>query len=206
MRDPASRPNPAEAAIEDTRQFLERYMDSETWRADHDIFWADMHATADEIRLSNLPDYAKHYAIFAVLEQAKKRRGKPTRSYRDHAIQSVAIKLVMQGYKPTRNDVTRDKDSASSIICQALRRLGEKLSEKSINAIVAKIPASSFIKHKVSPAFFEYLRESPDLVHLFESDPNAPDPVDQSGRPCAEKVRRLNQHDESAPRPYVPRP
>jgi hypothetical protein len=188
MRDPASRPDPAEAAIEDTCRFLESRMESEYWRADPDGFACDMHATADEIRLSNLPDYAKHYAIFAVLEQTKKRRGKPTRSHRDHAIRNVAIKLVMQGYKPTRNDVTRGKDSASSIICQALRRLGEKLSEKSINAIVAKIPADSFIKCKVSPAFFEYLRESaPDLAHLFESDPNAPDPVNWSGRPAVLK-------------------
>ena len=154
MRDPASRPNPAEAAIEVTRQFLERYVDSETWRADPDRFWADMRATADEIRLSNLPDYAKHYAIFAVLEQAKKRRGKPTRGTRDVAIREAAIRLVMGGYKPTRNDATFDRASASSIICEALRRLGEKLSEKSINSIVAKIPASSFIKHKVGPVFF----------------------------------------------------
>ena len=130
--------DPAETAIEDTCRFLERHMQSESWMADPDIRASDMRATADEIEASNLPDYAKHYAIFAVLEQTKKRRGKPTRSHRDDAIRRVAIKLVMQGYKPTRNDVTRDKDSASSIICQALRRLGEKLSEKSINAIVAK--------------------------------------------------------------------
>jgi len=180
--------DPAETAIEDTCRFLERHMQSESWMADPDIRASDMRATADEIEASNLPDYAKHYAIFAVLEQTKKRRGKPTRSHRDDAIRRVAIKLVMQGYKPTRNDVTRDKDSASSIICQALRRLGEKLSEKSINAIVAKIPARSFIKDKVSPAFFEYLRENaPDLVHLFEGDPNAPDPVDWSGRPAVLK-------------------
>ena len=153
--------DPAETAIEDTCRFLERHMQSESWMADPDIRASDMRATADEIEASNLPDYAKHYAIFAVLEQTKKRRGKPTRSHRDDAIRRVAIKLVMQGYKPTRNDVTRDKDSASSIICQALRRLGEKLSEKSINAIVAKIPARSFIKHKVSPAFFEYRRDRP---------------------------------------------
>ena len=48
--------------------------------ADPDIRASDMRATADEIEASNLPDYAKHYAIFAVLEQTKKRRGKPTRS------------------------------------------------------------------------------------------------------------------------------
>jgi hypothetical protein len=185
MRDPRE---PVEADIEDTRRFLKGCMESETWKADPDGYASDMRATIAEVEVSNMPDWAKHYATFAVLEQTKKRRGKPTRSHRDDAIRRVAIKLVMQGYKPTRNDVTRDKDSASSIICQALRRLGEKLSEKSINAIVAKIPARSFIKDKVSPAFFEYLRENaPDLVHLFESDPNVPDPVNWSGRPAVLK-------------------
>ena len=180
--------DPTEAAIEETCRDLKSYTQSESWRADTDVFASSSRAAIDEVEESNLPDWAKNYAIVALLEQTKKRRHKPTRSYRDHAIQNVAIKLVMQGYKPTRNDVTRDKDSASSIICQALRRLGEKLSEKSINAIVAKIPARSFIKDKVSPAFFEYLRENaPDLVHLFEGDPNAPDPVDWSGRPAVLK-------------------
>jgi hypothetical protein len=179
--------DPTEAAIEETCRDLKSYTQSESWRADPDVFASSSRAAIDEVEESNLPDWAKNYAIVALLEQTKKRRHKPTRSYRDHAIQNVAIKLVMQGYKPTRNDVTRDKDSASSIICQALRRLGENLSEKSINAIVAKISAGSF-KNKVSPAFFEYLREnSRDLAHLFESDPNAPDPVNWSGRPVVLK-------------------
>jgi len=86
--------DPAETAIEDTCRFLERHMQSESWMADPDIRASDMRATADEIEASNLPDYAKHYAIFAVLEQTKKRRGKPTRSHRDDAIRRVAIKLI----------------------------------------------------------------------------------------------------------------
>ena len=177
--------DPAETAIEDTCRFLERHMQSESWMADPDIRASDMRATADEIEASNLPDYAKHYAIFAVLEQTKKRRGKPTRSHRDDAIRRVAIKLVMQGYKPTRNDVTRDRASAASIIYEALRRLGEKMSEKSINAV---LHAGDFTKQKVSPVFVEWLREhAPDFGCLFESDPNAPDPVDSSGRPLVLK-------------------
>jgi hypothetical protein len=181
MRDPVSRadPKPDDAAIEDTRRFLEHYMQSEPTKADsnRDPRWFDSEAAIDEVEASNLPDWAKNLAILALLEQTKKkRRGRPKQSARDHAIQSAAIKLVMGGYKPTRNDATFDRASASSIICEALQLLDEKLSEKSINAIVAKIPASSFIKEKVGPVFFEWLREqAPDLVHKFQYDPNAPD-------------------------------
>jgi hypothetical protein len=95
---------------------------------------------------------------------------------------------MTQRYKLTRNDVTRDRTSAASIIHQALNRLGEKLSEKSINAVVLEIDDKGLIKDKVSPAFYEYLREhASDLLYRFESDPNAPDPVDSSGRPVVLK-------------------
>jgi len=200
--------DPAETAIEDTCRFLERHMQSESWMADPDIRASDMRATADEIEASNLPDYAKHYAIFAVLEATKKRRGKPTRSHRDDAIRRVAIKLVMQGYKPTRNDVTRDKDSASSIICQALRRLGEKLSEKSINAIVAKNSRS--LLHQAQGVA--------RILRISARERTRPRPSVRGRSQCAgprrlvwtprrtEKVPRLSQHDESAPQPYDLRP
>jgi hypothetical protein len=190
MRDPASGiDSKCEAEIEDTCRFLERYM---PWRDDDDVyadgFASDMRVAAAEVEASNLPPWVKNFAVVALLErQTKKRRGRPKQSTRDHAIREAAIKLVMGGYKSTRNDTTL-RDSASSIIHQAMRRLGEKLSEKSINAIVAKIPAGSFIKVKVSTAFFEYLRKhASNLVYQFESDPNAPDPVDWSGRPAVLK-------------------
>jgi hypothetical protein len=188
MRDPVPRIDPkSEAAIEDTCRYLERYIQAESWRADPDGFASDLRATIDEIERSDLEEWAKNFAIFALLERTKKRRGKPTQRYRDRAIQEAAIRLVMRGYKPTRNEATL-RDSASSIIHQALRGLGETLQEKSINAIVGKIPASSFIKHKVSPAFIEWVREqAPDFIDLFESDPSAPDPVDLSGRPVVLK-------------------
>jgi hypothetical protein len=175
MRDPASRDPKSEAVIEDTCRFLERH---KPW-TEVDGFACYMSAAADEVEASNMPDWAKNFAVVALLKrQTEKRRGRPKQSARDHAIRDAAIKLVMGGYRPTRNETTV-RDSASSIIHHALRRLGEKLSEKSINAIVAKIPASSFIKCKVSPAFFEYLGEhASGLVYLFESDPNMPDPVD----------------------------
>jgi hypothetical protein len=185
MRDPVHRFDQVEADIEDTRRFLKRYVESESWKADPDGRASDMHATIEEVEASNLSDWAKDFAISALLEQSKKRRArKPTRNYRDRAIREAASRLVMtQGYKLTRNDVTRHIASAASIIHQALNRLGEKLSEKSINAVVLEIDAESLIKHKVSPAFYEYLREhARELLYRFKSDPNAPDPKNWSGR------------------------
>jgi len=187
MRDPAR--VELEADIEDTRRFLKGYVESETWEADADWHASQMHSAIAEVEISNLPDWAKNSAILALLERAKKRRpGKPTRSRRDGAIHLAAARLVGRGYKPTRNDVMRNRDSASSIIHQALQRLGEKLSEKSINAIMAKVGDDYFIKPKVPPAFVEYLREhASDFVDLFDSDPNAPDIVDSAGRPVVLK-------------------
>jgi hypothetical protein len=185
MRDPVRRVDP----IEETCRFLKGCMESESWRADPDGRAYDIHAAIDEVEASNLPDWAKTTAIFALLKLTKKRPArKPTRRNRDNAIREAAIKLVMRGYKPTRNDVTRDRDSASSIIHQALRRLGEKMSEKSINAVMTKLSADHLIKQKVPPAFMEYLREhAPGIADQFESDPNAPEIVDMSGEPVVLK-------------------
>jgi hypothetical protein len=135
MRDPVSRIDPAEAAIEDTCRFLKGYMQSETWKADPDGFACDSRAAIDEVKASNLPEWAKTFAVLALFEQTKKRRGKPTRHYRNSALEKAAARLVMRGYKPTRNEATR-RDSASSIISEALRRLEVNISEKQINAIV----------------------------------------------------------------------
>jgi len=188
MRDPVHRIDQVEADIEDTCRFLKGRMESETWKADPDGRASDMRAAIDEVEVSNLPDWAKTFAVSALLEQTKKRRGKPKRSFRDHNILHAAYRLVTRGYKPTRNDVTCDRDSAASIIHQALNRLGENLSEKSINAV---LHAGYFTKRKVSPVFVEWLRENaPDFDCLFERDSNAPDPVDSSGRPVVLKKSR----------------
>ena len=183
MRDPVRRVDQVEADIEDTLRFLERHLQSESWKADPDGRACDGRAAIDEVGASNLPDWAKKMAIWALLKQTKNRTArKPTRHVRDDAIRQAAFRLVTRGYKPTRNDVTRDRTSAASIIHQALNRLGEKMSEKSINAVVLKFGAEYFIKDKVPPAFMEYLRtHAPELLYLFESDPNAPDIVDPSG-------------------------
>jgi hypothetical protein len=146
MREPVSRAD--EAAIEDTCRFLEGYM---PWKADPDGLAGDNRAAIEEVGASNLPDWAKGSAILALLEQREKRRGRPKQGYRDMAIQLAAMRLVVRGYMPTRNDATFDRASASSIIHEALQRLGEMgPSEKSINAIIAD-SCRDALKH---PDFF----------------------------------------------------
>ena len=179
--------DPVEADIEDTRRFLKRHVESESWKADPDGRAAVLRTTIYEVVASNMDDLAKECAIWALLQQTEKRPArKPTRHERDHAIREAASRLVItRGYKPTRNDETRDTASASSIIYEALRRLGEKLEEKSINAILMRRGGAAYLtKQKVLPAFYEWLREHgpPESLYLFDSDPNAPDPVDSSGR------------------------
>src|SRR5215831_6558638 len=93
MRDPVHRFDQVEAAIEDTCQFLEGYMQSETWKADPDGFASDCRAAIDEVEASNLPDWAKTFAVVALLKQTKKRRRKPTRHNRDDAIRRAAMRL-----------------------------------------------------------------------------------------------------------------
>jgi len=191
MRDPVPRIDPVEADIEDTRRFLKGFMEDELWNADSDDRADWMRAAIDHVLISNMPDWAKKLATEALLPQTKKREGKPKRSWRNRTIRDAAIRLVLRGYRPTRNDATSDKASAASIIHQALNRLGEKMSEKSINAFVKGADYFTKIKHKekVSPVFYEWLREHgpPELLYVFESDSNAPDPVDSSGRPVVLK-------------------
>jgi D-aminopeptidase len=167
MRDPASGIDPkSEVEIEDTCRFLRGYMKSKTWRADPDVFACYCRRGIEEILASSLEDWVKNLAVYALLEQTKKRRGKgkPTRFYRNMAIGMAAIRLVLQhGYRRTRNDAT-EGDSASSIIHHALRRLGEKnLSEKSINMIIADygVPADAA---EAQGALFCVLAERPEII------------------------------------------
>jgi hypothetical protein len=133
--DPTIRVDPDEAAIEETRRLLEGYM---PFKPDPDGRACDMRATIDVVEGSDMPEWAKNLAIWALFQQTKKRRGKPTMGGRDMAIQIAKRRLIARGYTPTRNDATRDRASASSIIHQALRRLGVRMEEKRINAVVLK--------------------------------------------------------------------
>jgi hypothetical protein len=57
--------------------------------------------------------------------------------YRDNVIASYLIRpLVLQGFRPTRNEATKDADkgeSACSIVSQALKRIGLNLSERRLS-------------------------------------------------------------------------
>jgi hypothetical protein len=139
MRDPAARVNHTEADIEETCEFLKRYM---PWKkaGEPDALVSYAQIAADEVEASNMPEWAKNVAIAALFRPAPKRRGRPRGSGgRNMAINVAAIRLVTRGYLPTRNDETVRRASASSIICEALHRLGEKITEKQINALVANL-------------------------------------------------------------------
>jgi hypothetical protein len=140
MRDPATIIDPAvEAAIEETRALLEPRVNTRLWKRDHDAHADRLRIVLLEIERSPLSKGVKLYVRGSLLEDMKKRRrGKPTLHFRDASISAVAIPLLEQGYDPTRNDETRYKESASSIIREALRRLGVTMEEKTINAIVLK--------------------------------------------------------------------
>jgi hypothetical protein len=143
MRDPATHIDPkVEAAIEETCRFLEIKMGYDYWERDPDSSLSpDIWAAIREIAFSNLSYRTKNVAQQALFEQTKKRSKKPTRQFRDNALRVAADILVAQGYNPTRNEATDGWESASSIIHQALKRLGEKkLKEKQINTIVLKYP------------------------------------------------------------------
>ncbi len=108
MRDPTT-DSKVEAAIEGTCQFLEGCMKSGSWKADRDGFASVMRETIKAIQRSNSPDWAKNHAVWALLEQTKKRSGKlgaPTRHYRDAAIGMAAMRLVGL----TASVIGRDRD------------------------------------------------------------------------------------------------
>jgi hypothetical protein len=165
MRDPAPHFD-NEAAIEETCRFLQGYMKSQTWRADPDVFACYCRRGIEGILASSLEDWVKNLAVYALLEQTKKRRGKgqPTRFYRNMAIGLAAIRLVLQhGYRRTRNEAT-EGDSASSIIHEALRRLGEKnLSEKSINMVIADCGVPEDAADAQGKLFY-VLAERPEII------------------------------------------
>jgi hypothetical protein len=141
MRNPATRFDPeVEWVIEEACRRLKPYLRSKYWNADPDGFARDTQTAINVIRASDLPDWVEYLALLALSEQTKKRRakGKPTRDFRNAVLRATAAYLMdWYGYRRLRNEATRHRQSAASIIAEALHRLGEKkLSEKQINAIV----------------------------------------------------------------------
>jgi hypothetical protein len=131
-----------EHLVDETRRFLKPYFEQHTWAADPDGYACDLRAVLEEIENSNMPDWAKSLAYAPILDATKKRRGKPKRASRDMALRLAAERLTARGISPTRNEATTKQASASSIICEALKRLGDPHppTEKQINAIVLKNP------------------------------------------------------------------
>jgi hypothetical protein len=141
MRDPATHIDPeVEAAIEETRQFLEPHVNTAFWAADPDPRLEDIFMAIEQIWSAPLPEKTKVLAREALLWEMQKRRKKPTRRYRDRFLCMAAQRLVPR-YRLSRNDETIDTESASSIIQKALARLGETgLAEKQVKDIVLKKP------------------------------------------------------------------
>jgi hypothetical protein len=142
MRDPATRIDPeVEAAIEETRRFLEEWVRNERWNADPPSWsnphYSDIGKARDEIERSNLSKKTKLLLDRVLVKELKKRGNKPTRGCRD-SILWLAAKRLEPRFLLSRNDATTHSESASSIIKQALDRLGVKMREKQIKDIVQK--------------------------------------------------------------------
>ena len=54
---------------------------------------------------------------------------------RNYAIVMAVVDLVSTGLRPTRNSETRAKQSACSIVAEALKRLDTNLSEAGVNKV-----------------------------------------------------------------------
>ena len=142
MRDPATRIDPdVEAAIEDTRRYLEGRVTRSNWKADPPPLAGDWRVAIDVIRSSpRLTQRQKLCVYDALFKAMRKRSSKPTRNIRDIFLAIAAGRLAPR-YRPSRNDETRDRESAGSIIREALKRLGVRMTERQIKDIVLKYPA-----------------------------------------------------------------
>jgi hypothetical protein len=136
MRDPVVRIDPeTEAAIDYTRRLLERVVRDDVWKADYDPESEEIPRALHYIA-QNSPDWVKAAVAEPLWKASQKRTKKPTRHTRDFLIGYAAWWLGPR-YLPSRNDATKHIESASSIILEVLRRLGEKaITEKQIAKIL----------------------------------------------------------------------
>ena len=138
MRDPATRIDPeVEAAIEETRKFLERDVSADLWAGDRDPRHGDLLKAIAEIGSSSLSEKTKLLAGDLFVKAMRKRSKKPTRQWRDVVLWVAAQRLVPR-YHLSRNDETFHTESATSIVQQALARLGVTMTEKQLKDIVLK--------------------------------------------------------------------
>ena len=83
----------------------------------------------------------RNYTIEALCREARpKRDARGTNNiFRDHVIwRWLMIPLVKAGFNPTRNEAT-ESESATSIVSQALKRIGLELSERRIAEIWSRV-------------------------------------------------------------------
>lgn len=160
MRDPATIIDPVvEAVIEETRQWLEGSVQCAHWQGDPDYGLSYLRAAIRKVEAWDSPDYLKDFAVWTLFEIWKKSRKKPTRHWRHLSIWVAAGQLHRRGFQLTRNEATGE-DSASSIMREALRRLGEGMTEGQINAIVLASPPVWLLK-KLSPPPTSVLKNPP---------------------------------------------
>jgi hypothetical protein len=78
----------------------------------------------------------------ATATESKPKRGRTSKDTwgRDAVIIDRLIPPLLDAFKATRNDATKDAESACSIVTQALARLGIHLSESQVETIWAKRP------------------------------------------------------------------
>jgi hypothetical protein len=138
MRDPGTRTDlEVEAAIEETRLFLEPAVRSHLWKGDPERRQINLMRALNVIA-KNLPPEVYQATREPLLKAAKKRTHKPRLYFRDCVIAGAASRLIPR-YLPSRNDATEHVEAASSIVRRALRRLGETTPrEKTIKKIVLK--------------------------------------------------------------------
>jgi hypothetical protein len=135
-------PRAFEAAKATARQFLERAWRRGDLSADrlyghpHNR-WA-MALVRDDQRM---PEYLrKHVCALLEKDMAPRERGKPSFRRRDQYI-SGAVFLVMQhGFHPTRNPLTRNKETACGIVAAVLNEFGVRISERTVARIYQKAP------------------------------------------------------------------
>jgi hypothetical protein len=100
-----------EWAIEFTRQFLEPRVNYIDWRGDPGRKAIALHDALMEIENRSLSEGAKVLVRKLIIDEMKKRRrGQPTRRFRDLSLAKAARRLMNQGYNPSRNDEMRDRE------------------------------------------------------------------------------------------------
>jgi hypothetical protein len=143
MRDPATRIDPVteitEAAIEYARSTLKPWVVGKKLCGDREPHWSKIFDALVHIE-KNSPQWVVDAVRDPLLEAMDKRTKKPSYYTRDVWIACLAVSLTHRHklYKLTRNDATQGIDSASSIIAEALRRLGVTMNEKTIKGIILK--------------------------------------------------------------------